>query len=165
KPTYEGESIELVAVDTKDEVVGFLDIEIEQRPGSLCLHSEHPRGAFAWEFGVVRRLWGRGLGTRMVRRAEQLLAAQYDVHYVEWWSTDRRSQKWYERYGMECIDTHWRFTVRDVGAADCLDGEVRLVNALLTCPVDTWAKVRGRLDVITTPPLEPRLCRGYAHRF
>ncbi|MFO8060897.1 MAG: hypothetical protein R6U70_09640, partial [Bacillota bacterium] len=43
RPTYEGESIELVAADAQDEVVGFLDIEIEQKPGSLCLHSEHPQ--------------------------------------------------------------------------------------------------------------------------
>lgn len=165
KPTYESEAIELIAVDTAGEVVGFLDIEIEETPGSLCLASQEPRGAFPWEFGVMKTLWGMGLGTRLVREAVRLLQ-QRGIHYMEWWSMDPRSQAWYERQGMECINAHWRFMIKDSGAGACntRDG-VKRVHAHMTCTLDAWDKVQKDLNVITDPPLEPRLCRGYAHHF
>lgn len=166
KPVYEGESIELVAVDVEDRVVGFLDIEIEETPGSLCLRSEEPRGAFPWEFGVMKPMWGKGLGRRLVRHAERLLSGQWGIHYMEWWSMDPRSQGWYERQGMECIDTHWRFTAEKGGAAESLAVEgMDLVNAHMTCTPDAWDDAKRELNIITRPPLEPRLCRGYAHHF
>jgi len=39
KPTYDGPAVELVALDAGGEVVGLLDIELEQEPGSLCLRA------------------------------------------------------------------------------------------------------------------------------
>ncbi len=166
KPAYDGPSVELVAVDDDDEVVGFLDIEVESSPGNLCLRSE-PGQAFAWELGVARDLWGRGVGCALLREAERLLAGCHQVRYVEWWSMDFRSQAWYERRGMELINSHWRFAVEpdeEITAAVKPRG-ARPVNALLTCSESEWPLVQESFKVITRPPLEPHLCRGYAHRF
>lgn len=162
RPTYEGRTLLLVAVD-RDEIVGLLDIELEDEPGSLCLRRQPGQG-FAWEFSVLPGLWGQGIGTGLVREAERRLGRQ-GVNYLEWWSMDPRSQDWYERYGMECINRHWRFAVEPDERFTRAARGSRVVYAHLTCPEEDWEKARRLFRVITQPPLEPHLCKGYAHHF
>lgn len=95
------------------------------------------------------------------------LLRDHGVRYVEWWSMDERSQGWYESYGMRCIDRHWRFTVKPDEKVDGVLREhgVTMVNAHLTCSPEDWPGVQQKLRIITKPPLEPCLCRGFAHEF
>ena len=166
KPTYKGPSLELVALEEDGRVVGLLDLEIETIPGSLCLR-QGPGQAFAWELAVHPGFWGRGLGKRLIREAEALLRAEHGVTYSEWWSMDERSQEWYRRQGMEEINRHMRFHV--LVPPDMKEDLSRMgagpVNLHLTCSEDDWPRLREELEVILAPPLEPRLCVGFAHRF
>lgn len=162
RPVYDGENLELVAMDG-DKVVGLLDIGLEAEPGSLCLQEGQGQG-FAWEFSVLPELWGRGTGTALVREAERRLQER-GVRYLEWWSMDPRSQNWYERYGMECIDRHWRFAVEPDEEFTGAARGCQVVYAHLTCREEEWEEVRRKVRVITRTPLEPHLCKGFAHRF
>jgi len=112
-------------------------------------------------------LWANGLGTSLLREAERLLRAR-DVRYLEWWSMDARSQRWYEDRGMECIDRHWRFAVEpddELTAQAMRRGAASLVYSHLTCREEDWPRVQQEFRVIRRPPLEPHLCKGFAHRF
>ncbi len=166
KPEYGGEALELVSLGEEGGVSGLLDIQVEPQPGELCMREES-RAAIAWEFAVLPELWGRGIGSQLLIEAEERLRSDWGVRYVEWWSMDPRAQKWYQRRGMECINAHWRFHVRadESFRATCASIGVEPVNLHLTCSTADWPEVREHLDIIHDPPLQPRLCRGYSHRF
>ena len=165
KPTYARSSLELVAI-SGGEVVGILDIEVENEPGDLCGQNVEG-GAFAWEFGVHPEYWGQGIGKALVENAEERLRDEHGVGYMEWWSMDERSGRWYESYGMQCINEHWRFNIESDSEAESVFAarDTRMAYAHLTCSVGDWPEVRKQFSIIERPPLEPRLCRGFAHRF
>ncbi len=120
--------------DDSGELVGLLDIEIEKQPGQLCLQ-QVKRAAFCWEFAVRPVRWGEGIGTGLIRRAEHILRTRHQVRYMEWWSMDPGAQRWYEAYGMTCINEHWRFFVRpDKKHTQELFASVQMQSAHLTLP-------------------------------
>ncbi len=165
RPRYKGESLQLVALE-QDQVIGFLDVELEQAPGSLCLASAADQG-FVWEFGVRPDRQQRGVGSALLQAAERQLKASYNVGYVEFWSTDPNAQSWYRAKGMELIDRHWRFHVRPSPEmkADVEAPGTAAQHLLMTCPWDSLAAAQARYHVLLESPIEPRLCHGYAHRF
>lgn len=98
KPRYRGKSIELVAlVDGK--IIGFLDIELEEKPGSICYKKSDGNGML-WDIGVLPEFRRKGVATKLlgagIKRGEQL-----GMKRLEAWSIEQNAWKFYEKYGFK----------------------------------------------------------------
>jgi ribosomal protein S18 acetylase RimI-like enzyme len=104
KERYERAAIELVAEDD-GEVVGLIDVECEEAPGTVC--SERPGlGGLIWHLAVHPDHQGRGIATALLREAERLAAERGLVRFEAWTRDDERVQAWYESRGFEQIDSY-----------------------------------------------------------
>jgi ribosomal protein S18 acetylase RimI-like enzyme len=128
KEHYERPSIELVA-DAGGQIVGFIDVECEEEPGTLC----YPRPGLAgmiWHVGVHPDHRGQGIGGDLVRRAQNLARERGIVRFEAWTRDDDWVQRWYEGLGFEQIDSYLHVYVKRSereGVMEDVDG-LRPVN-------------------------------------
>ncbi len=83
KPRYETPSIELVKIQN-DEIVGFLDVELEIEPGQFCF-DENNRSGMISVLGVLPQHRREGIATKLVERALNVMSNDHDVHRLEIW--------------------------------------------------------------------------------
>ncbi|MBL7645978.1 MAG: GNAT family N-acetyltransferase [Candidatus Hydrogenedentes bacterium] len=165
RPDYTGYvSTRLVAVDG-DRIIGLIDVQYENEPGELCFQKDS-RGGYVLEFGRLPEYGGAGLGKQLMDAAAAD-ARRLGFNRLEYWSQDRRAQRYYRRLGLKEISRHYRFrfkppqAIQDELMKDCVGVEY-LYGA---CVPEEWPLVREKYDVITKPPLEPHLCVGFDVRF
>jgi len=167
KPAYSRPAVEIVAVDENDpnEIVGFIDVEIENQAGELGALGDS-RCGFVWEFGLLPSCRGRGLGRALLERAAAALAVS-GVRRMEFWSMDASAQGFYDKMGMREIGRHWRFWAKVRRGDFDRPGRVKVRPEYIhaTCSIEDWPAVREEWDVITKPPLEPHICIGFDYRF
>jgi len=98
KPKYGGKTIELIAL-VDEKIVGYLDIELEETPGSVCYKKLDGNGML-WDIGVIPEFRGKGIATKLldegIRRAKQS-----GMKRLEAWSIEPNAWKFYERYGFK----------------------------------------------------------------
>lgn len=81
KPRYETPSVELVGI-LKDDIVGILDIEIEQEAGQFCF-DENERSGMISIIGVLSQYRRRGIATKLVEKSLESLQNDHNVHRLE----------------------------------------------------------------------------------
>lgn len=64
KPTYSGNSIELVAL-VNGKIVGFLDIELEELPRTISYKRFEGNG-MVWDIGVLPEFRRKGIATSLL---------------------------------------------------------------------------------------------------
>ncbi len=165
RPDYKSHtSTRLVAVDG-DRIVGLIDVQYENEPGELCFQKDS-RGGYVLEFGRLPEYGGVGLGKLLMDAAAED-AKRLGFKRLEYWSQDRRAQRYYRRLGLKEISRHYRFrfkppqAIQDELMKDCVGVEY-LYGA---CVPEEWPLVQEKYDIITKPPLEPHLCVGFDVRF
>jgi len=165
RPDYKGYvSTRLVAVDG-DRIIGLIDVQYENEPGELCFQKDS-RGGYVLEFGRLPEYGGAGLG-KLLMDAAAADARRLGFNRLEYWSQDRRAQRYYRRLGLKEISRHYRFrfkppqAIQDELMKDCVGVEY-LYGA---CVPEEWPLVQEKYDIITKPPLEPHLCVGFDVRF
>ena len=165
RPAYEGyTSTRLVAVDG-DRIIGLTDVQYENEPGELCFQKDS-RGGYVLEFGRLPEYGGAGLG-KMLMDATVEDAKRLGFSRLEYWSQDRRAQRYYRRLGLKEISRHYRFrfkppqALQDELMKDCVGVEY-LYGA---CVPEEWPLVQEKYEIIKKPPLEPHLCAGFDLRF
>ncbi len=165
RPDYKGyASTRLVAVDG-DCIIGLIDVQYENEPGELCFQKDS-RGGYVLEFGRLPEYGCAGLGKQLMDAAAAD-AKRLGFNRLEYWSQDRRAQRYYRRLGLKEISRHYRFrfkppqTIQDELMKDCVGVEY-LYGA---CVPEEWPLVQEKYDIITKPPLEPHLCVGFDVRF
>lgn len=165
RPDYAGySSTRLVAV-LAGRIVGLIDVQYENTPGELCFQKDS-RGGYVLEFGRLPEHGGAGLGKRLMGAAAED-AKRQGFNRLEYWSQDRRAQRYYRRLGLKEISRHYRFrfkppqTIQDELMKDCVGVEY-LYGA---CVPEEWPLVQEKYEIITKPPLEPHLCVGFDVRF
>jgi ribosomal protein S18 acetylase RimI-like enzyme len=94
KPTYSRKSIELVAlIDGK--IVGFLDIELEDVPGTVCYKKFEGNGML-WDIGVLPEFRRKGIATSLlnegIKRGKKL-----GMKRLEAWSIEPLAWSFYEK--------------------------------------------------------------------
>jgi ribosomal protein S18 acetylase RimI-like enzyme len=104
KEHYDGHSIELVA-DDGDEIVGLLDVECEEEPGTVC-SSRPGLGGMIWHVAVHPDRQRRGIGTALLSEAGRLAAERGLVRFEAWTRDDEHVQAWYESRGFEQVDSY-----------------------------------------------------------
>ncbi len=164
KPRYSRPALELVA-ELNGEIVGFMDVEIEQTPGELGLGTDSCCG-FVWELGVRKDCQGQGIAKRMIESAKSWLRER-GINRMEFWSMDEHARSFYERQGMRELGRHWHFHLglpaemtRQMAAAD----QVGLQVVFGTCPLERLEQVRSRYRVRQEPDA-PKVCVGYECRW
>lgn len=165
RPDYAGyESTRLVAVE-EGRIVGLTDVQYENEPGELC-YQKDSRGGYVLEFGRLPEFGGAGLGKRLID-ATVADAKRLGFNRLEYWSQDRRAQRYYRRLGMKEISRHYRFrfkpprSVQDELMKDCVGVEY-LYGA---CVPEEWPLIQEKYEIIRRHPLEPHLCVGFDLRF
>lgn len=165
RPQYDGyESTRLVA-ELDGKIVGLTDVQYENEPGEICFLKDS-RGGYVLEFGRLPEYSGMNIGVKLMEAtAEDALAK--GVRRLEYWTQDRKAQRFYQRLHMAEIGRHYRFRMKAPADMAALLERDRLGVEYIyaVCLPEEWPEVRAKYDIITRPPLEPHLCVGYELRF
>jgi len=165
RPDYAGyDSTRLVAVDG-ERIVGLTDVQYEKDAGELCFQKDSP-GGYVLEFGRLPAYGGQGIG-KLLMDATVADAKRLGYNRLEYWSQDRRAQRYYRRLGLKEISRHYRFRFKPPK-----DVEERLLQDYVgveylygACVPEEWPLVQEKFDIVTKHPLEPHLCAGFDLRF
>lgn len=165
RPAYPGHASTRLVALADGRMVGLMDTQYENTPGELCFHKE-TRGGYVLEFGRLPEYGGRGLGERLIEATVED-ARRIGINRLEFWSQDRRAQRYYRRIGLPEIGRHYRFRVKP--PADVADRMMRdfvgVEYLYCACVPEEWPLVRKKYEVIGRHPLEPHLCVGFELRF
>ena len=102
KEAYEHPAIELVA-EREGEIVGLIDVECEEEPGSVC--EDRPgRGGMIWHLAVHPDHRRHGVATALLEEAERR-ARRHDLARFEAWTRDdAAARSWYEARDFELVE-------------------------------------------------------------
>ena len=155
KPKYDGKTVEIIA-ESEEEIVGFLDLEYEEKPATLCVE-EGPQGAVIWEFGVRPEYRRKGLGTSMLTQVIGDCRKQGAKRIQAWTRATESICGWYETRKFRCIASYWHVWLYG-----------RKLRELVGCSVDGLTLVQGYceyngtdIDVIKTASSRMYECRCY----
>ncbi len=165
RPLYEGyASTKLVALG-EGRIIGLTDTQYENEPGEVCFQRDS-RGGYVLEFGRLPEYAGHRIGQILIHATIED-ALKKGIHRLEYWSQDRKAQRYYARMGLKEIGRHYRFRMKaPAPVAECLDPKVVGIEYLYgVCLPEQWPHVQEQYEIITRPPLEPHLCVGYEIRF
>lgn len=165
RPLYEGYASTCLVATFDERIIGLTDVQYENEPGELCFEKDS-RGGYVLEFGRLPEYGGQGLGERLIEAAVED-ARRQGFRRLEYWTQDRRAQRYYRRLGMKEISRHYRFRfkppkeVTDRLMEDCVGVEY-LYGA---CLPEEWPLVQEKYEILRKHPLEPHLCVGFGLRF
>jgi ribosomal protein S18 acetylase RimI-like enzyme len=164
RPEYERDSVRLVALDG-DRIVGLMDVEIEDEPGTLCLLKDSI-GGYVLEFGRLPEYKGRRIGSMLIETARERLPDK-GVTRMEFWTQDRDAERFYRRIGLREINRHYRFRFRPPADIEqkLREDSVGVEYIYGACVPDVWKDIQKKYDIITRHPLEPHLSVGFEMRF
>jgi len=104
KEKYDNPSIELVAVE-EEQIVGILDIEYEAKEGTVCSRGTG-LGGMIWHIAVHPDFRRRGIGTLLLKKAEQL-SKEKGLNRLEAWTRDDDwVNNWYEKSGFIKVESY-----------------------------------------------------------
>ena len=165
RPRYEGlESTQLVAI-AEGHIVGLTDAQYDRTPGEFCFNKDS-RGGYVLEFGRLPEYAGHCIGKLLIDATIED-AKTKGIRRLEYWSQDRKAQRFYQRLGMPEIGRHYRFRMRAPQVVNDLLSAHRLGIEYIysACMPEDWPQVKRDFEIIEKPPLEPHLCIGYEIRF
>lgn len=165
RPAYEGyQSTRLVALHD-GQIIGLTDCQYENEPGELC-YLRDSRGGYVCEFGRLPEYRGCNLGKRLIDATIEDAKAK-GIHRLEYWSQDRKAQRFYQRLGMPEIGRHYRFRMKPPGdVKELLESRQIGVEYIYgVCLPEEWPLIKEKHEIIDRHPLEPHLCVGYEVRF
>ncbi|MGH3077085.1 MAG: GNAT family N-acetyltransferase [Gaiellaceae bacterium] len=104
KERYAHPAIELVA-ERDGEIVGLIDVECEEEPGSVC--EDRPGlGGMIWHLAVHPDHQRLGIATELLREAERRAKARGVVRLEAWTRDDVAPRAWYEERGFELVHSY-----------------------------------------------------------
>lgn len=165
RPNYEGfQSTRLVAVHD-GKIVGLTDAQYENEPGEFCLLKDSV-GGYVLEFGRLPGYGGHRIGQLLIDATVED-AKKKGFHRLEYWTQDRKAQRYYARIRMKEIGRHYRFRMRAPEEVKDVVGRnyIGIEYLYCACLPEEWPLVKEKYDIVTKHPLEPHLCIGYEIRF
>ncbi len=104
KEHYVNPAIELVA-ERDGEIVGLIDIECEEVPGTVC--EDRPGlGGMIWHLAVHPGHQRQGIATQLLREAERHARERHVVRLEAWTRDDVGTQAWYESRGFSPVRSY-----------------------------------------------------------
>ena len=103
KETYAGDSICMVAED-QGQIVGILDVEINDKDNKICMHSDGRPGCVIWHLAVLPEYRNKHIATRLWQAVLQQLIRR-GVSYCEVWTQeDPAANAWYQHQGFQLLE-------------------------------------------------------------
>lgn len=164
RPAYKRESTCLVA-EVRGRIAGLMDVEYDDEPGDICFRKDS-RGGYVLEFGRLPEYAGIGIGEKLTEAAKADAQAK-GIRRLEYWSQERRAQRYYLRQGMTEIGRHYRFRMkppRDI-TESMTKACIGVEYLYCACLPEEWPLIKKQYEIVEDPPLEPHLCVGYEIRF
>ena len=159
KQRYSNRSIELVA-EEDGEVVGLIDVECEEEPGTVLSDRPGP-GGMIWHLAVHPDRQRRGIATALLAEAEQPASEQDLVRFEAWTRDDAHVQARYEARGFGQVDSYLHVYVElEEGLRDLFpvaDG-IRPIKLFAHYLGDSRDEVKARFDRVHD-------CALYERRF
>ena len=158
RPLYEGHQSTRLVATVDGRIVGLTDTKYENEVGELCFLKDS-RAGYVLEFGRLPEFAGMNIGPRLIDATIEDAKGK-GFHRLEYWSQDRKAQRFYARLGLKEIGRHYRFrfrppqTVTDLLMQDFVGVEY-LYGA---CMPEEWPLVKEKYTIIHDHPLEPHLC-------
>lgn len=165
RPQYEGfESTRLVAT-LEGKIVGLTDTQYEKETGQFCFLRDS-LGGYVLEFGRLPEYGGLDIGEKLIEATVED-AKSKGFRRLEYWSQERRAQRYYARLRMPEIGRHYRFRFKPTTEIDglVLPDHIGIEHIEAMCMPEDWPLVKKKYEVLTHHPLEPHLCVGYEIRF
>ncbi|HIJ74381.1 MAG TPA: GNAT family N-acetyltransferase [Candidatus Hydrogenedentes bacterium] len=165
RPPYEGhEATKLVAV-ADGKIVGLTDAQYENEPGELCFLKDS-RGGYVLELGRLPEYAGHNIGKLLIDATVED-AKKKGFHRLEYWTQDRRAQRYYARLGLNEIGRHYRFRMRAPKEVNEFMGKHFIATEYLYCCClpEEWPNVKEKFEILQKHPLEPHICIGFEIRF
>ncbi len=165
RPRYEGYETTCLVATINGEIVALTDCQYDNTAGELCFQRDS-RGGYVCEFGRLPEFAGCNLGKRLIDATVED-AKQRGINRLEYWSQDRKAQRFYQRLGMQEIGRHYRFRMKPTQAIkdSCNEQQIGIEYVYAVCLPEEWPLVQQKYEVIDKHPLEPHLCIGYEVRF
>lgn len=165
RPDYKGYPSTRLVAEMDGRIVGLTDVKYEREPGELCLQRD-TLGGYVLEFGRLPECTGLQIGEKLIQAARDD-AKRLGYHRLEYWTQDRKAQRYYRRIGMSEIGRHYRFRMRPPqNVADLLAADNISIEYLYgVCLPEDWPIVKQKQDILEEHPLEPHLCIGFEIRF
>ena len=104
KPTYQHPSVELV-FEEDHTIVGLLDIEWEETPGSVC-QGRAEQGAMIWNLAVHPDHQRRNIASSLLEEALAELSRHHIAFIDAWTRDDVSANAWYTDNGFETIEEY-----------------------------------------------------------
>jgi RimJ/RimL family protein N-acetyltransferase len=113
KEHYINPAIELVA-EVNQQIVGLIDVECEQEPGSVCSPSSVAgKAGMIWNLAVHPDFRRQGVGKALLQAAISI-APKFQLQRFEAWTRDDAStMQWYEAQGFQKVDTYLHVYLQD----------------------------------------------------
>ncbi|HRI86960.1 MAG TPA: GNAT family N-acetyltransferase [Candidatus Hydrogenedentes bacterium] len=165
RPEYVDYTSTRLVATLNGDIVGLTDCQYDNQPGELC-YLRDSLGGYVCEFGRLPEVSGCNLGKRLIDATVED-ARRKGFGRLEYWSQDRKAQRFYQRLGMKEIGRHYRFRMKPLGTMnDLLVGEqIGIEYVYAVCLPEDWPVVQQKYEIIDKHPLEPHLCIGYEIRF
>lgn len=101
---YENNAICLVA-EENSKIVGLIDVELEQEPGSLCV-SGSQLGAVIWHLAVLPEYRRKNIAASLWDEVRKQLISK-EIKYCEVWTQeDEAANHWYISQGFRNLEEH-----------------------------------------------------------
>ena len=165
RPLYpDHKSTKLVATH-QNKIIGLTDVQYENQVGDLCFLRDSV-GGYVLEFGRLPEFAGHRIGQKLIDATIED-AKKKGYHRLEYWTQDRKAQRYYQRMKLPEIGRHYRFRMKAPKQVDDLM-RARLVGTeylYCCCLPEEWPTIKKEFEIIERHPLEPHLCIGYEIRF
>lgn len=104
KEKYDHSAICLVA-EHDNQIVGFIDIEYEQKIGEVC-YLKGSLGANIWNLGVLPEFRNKHIAQMLWEQAKKILI-DHGIQRVELWTQDDYpANSWYKKQGFQQIESY-----------------------------------------------------------
>jgi ribosomal protein S18 acetylase RimI-like enzyme len=94
---YDNPSVRLVAADN-NKVIGFLDVEYENKPGDVC-YFKGEKGGVIWHLGVLSEFRTQRIATLLWNKAKEMLINKGIKRIEVWTQDDKPATNWYLKQG------------------------------------------------------------------
>jgi ribosomal protein S18 acetylase RimI-like enzyme len=166
RPDYKGHDSTRLVAEADGRIAGLIDAKYEKESGEFCFLKDSP-GGYVLEFGRLPEYSGHNIG-KLLMDACAADAKSKGFHRLEYWTQDRKAQRFYRRIGLKEISRHYRFRMKapeDLQQRMMQEEHFGVEYLYCACMPEEWPLIRKKFDVIEDHPLEPHLCAGFEIRF